>query len=200
MWTGRSSPKTRIRQQAGEAGPLELRLDDHAVAGGHDPEPQPASRRRVEGALATPANARTSRACAERRVPELVRLVESVAGDPEPEVHQPPVGHVVAAVDDLVERQAERRHDGGVGVLEGAERVDERPVPVEEDRPACRRDATAARPGLGPMLDSDVPETIDHVGIQRVRDAAARKGVTLDVTVFDQSTHTAEEARCRGRR
>jgi prolyl-tRNA editing enzyme YbaK/EbsC (Cys-tRNA(Pro) deacylase) len=39
-----------------------------------------------------------------------------------------------------------------------------------------------------------VPETIDNVGIQRVLDAAARKGVTLDVTVFDQSTHTAEEA------
>lgn len=39
-----------------------------------------------------------------------------------------------------------------------------------------------------------MPETIDNVGIQRVLDAAARKGVTLDVTVFDQSTHTAEEA------
>jgi prolyl-tRNA editing enzyme YbaK/EbsC (Cys-tRNA(Pro) deacylase) len=39
-----------------------------------------------------------------------------------------------------------------------------------------------------------VPETIDHVGIQRVLDAAARKGVTLDITAFDQSTHTAEEA------
>jgi prolyl-tRNA editing enzyme YbaK/EbsC (Cys-tRNA(Pro) deacylase) len=39
-----------------------------------------------------------------------------------------------------------------------------------------------------------VPETFDHVGIQRVRDAAARKGVILDVTVFDKSTHTAEEA------
>ena len=39
-----------------------------------------------------------------------------------------------------------------------------------------------------------MPETIDHVGIQRVRDAAARKGVILDVTVFAQSTHTAEEA------
>jgi prolyl-tRNA editing enzyme YbaK/EbsC (Cys-tRNA(Pro) deacylase) len=39
-----------------------------------------------------------------------------------------------------------------------------------------------------------VPETTDHVGIQRVRDAAERKGVTLDITVFDQSTHTAEEA------
>jgi prolyl-tRNA editing enzyme YbaK/EbsC (Cys-tRNA(Pro) deacylase) len=39
-----------------------------------------------------------------------------------------------------------------------------------------------------------VPETTDHVGIQRVRDAAERKGVVLDVTVFDQSTHTAEDA------
>ena len=39
-----------------------------------------------------------------------------------------------------------------------------------------------------------MPETTDHVGIQRVRDAAERKGVTLDITVFDQSTHTAEEA------
>jgi len=39
-----------------------------------------------------------------------------------------------------------------------------------------------------------VPETTDHAGIQRVLDAAARKGVTLEVTVFEQSTHTAEEA------
>jgi prolyl-tRNA editing enzyme YbaK/EbsC (Cys-tRNA(Pro) deacylase) len=39
-----------------------------------------------------------------------------------------------------------------------------------------------------------VPETSDHAGIQRVRDAAARKGVDLDVRVFDQSTHTAAEA------
>lgn len=30
--------------------------------------------------------------------------------------------------------------------------------------------------------------------IQRVVDAAARRGVTLDVTVFDESTHTAAEA------
>jgi prolyl-tRNA editing enzyme YbaK/EbsC (Cys-tRNA(Pro) deacylase) len=29
---------------------------------------------------------------------------------------------------------------------------------------------------------------------QRVVDAAARKGVTLDIRVFDESTHTAEEA------
>lgn len=39
-----------------------------------------------------------------------------------------------------------------------------------------------------------MPETTDHVGIQRVRDAAERKGVVLDVTVFSQSTHTAEDA------
>jgi prolyl-tRNA editing enzyme YbaK/EbsC (Cys-tRNA(Pro) deacylase) len=39
-----------------------------------------------------------------------------------------------------------------------------------------------------------VPESFDHVGIQRVRDAAERKGVTLEVTVFDHSTHTAAEA------
>jgi prolyl-tRNA editing enzyme YbaK/EbsC (Cys-tRNA(Pro) deacylase) len=39
-----------------------------------------------------------------------------------------------------------------------------------------------------------VPEPIDHVGIQRVRDAAARKGVSLDIRVFDESTHTAADA------
>jgi prolyl-tRNA editing enzyme YbaK/EbsC (Cys-tRNA(Pro) deacylase) len=39
-----------------------------------------------------------------------------------------------------------------------------------------------------------VPETAVNAGIQRVLDAAARKGVTLQVRVFDESTHTAEEA------
>jgi len=39
-----------------------------------------------------------------------------------------------------------------------------------------------------------VPEPLESTAIQRVRDAAARKGVTLDITVFDASTHTAEEA------
>ena len=43
-----------------------------------------------------------------------------------------------------------------------------------------------------------VPETIEHPGIQRVLDAAARKGVTLDVTVFDRSTHTAADAKSFG--
>lgn len=39
-----------------------------------------------------------------------------------------------------------------------------------------------------------MPEPSDNSAIQRVLDAATRKGVTLEVTVFDQSTHTAEEA------
>jgi prolyl-tRNA editing enzyme YbaK/EbsC (Cys-tRNA(Pro) deacylase) len=39
-----------------------------------------------------------------------------------------------------------------------------------------------------------VPPTIDHPAVQRVLDAARRKGVELEVTVFDESTHTAEEA------
>lgn len=39
-----------------------------------------------------------------------------------------------------------------------------------------------------------MPDPSESSAIQRVREAAARKGVTLDVTVFDASTHTAEEA------
>jgi prolyl-tRNA editing enzyme YbaK/EbsC (Cys-tRNA(Pro) deacylase) len=39
-----------------------------------------------------------------------------------------------------------------------------------------------------------VPEAVDHPGIQRVREAAARKGVDLDIRVFDESTHTAADA------
>jgi prolyl-tRNA editing enzyme YbaK/EbsC (Cys-tRNA(Pro) deacylase) len=39
-----------------------------------------------------------------------------------------------------------------------------------------------------------VPSPDRHPAIQRVLDAAARKGVELDVTVFDASTHTAAEA------
>jgi prolyl-tRNA editing enzyme YbaK/EbsC (Cys-tRNA(Pro) deacylase) len=39
-----------------------------------------------------------------------------------------------------------------------------------------------------------VPETTDHAGIKRVRDAAARKGVELDIRTFDASTHTAADA------
>jgi prolyl-tRNA editing enzyme YbaK/EbsC (Cys-tRNA(Pro) deacylase) len=39
-----------------------------------------------------------------------------------------------------------------------------------------------------------VPDTAFPAPIQRVVDAAARKGVTLDVRTFSQSTHTAVEA------
>ncbi len=39
-----------------------------------------------------------------------------------------------------------------------------------------------------------MPDTPAHPAIQRVLAAAARKGVTLEVTVFDASTHTAAEA------
>ena len=39
-----------------------------------------------------------------------------------------------------------------------------------------------------------MPDSPTHPAIQRVLDAAARKGVTLEVRVFDASTHTAAEA------
>lgn len=39
-----------------------------------------------------------------------------------------------------------------------------------------------------------MPATPDHAAIRRVVDAAARKGVDLEVTTFDESTHTASEA------
>lgn len=39
-----------------------------------------------------------------------------------------------------------------------------------------------------------MPETTEPAAIQRVREAATRKGVDLDVRVFDESTHTAADA------
>ena len=39
-----------------------------------------------------------------------------------------------------------------------------------------------------------MPDNPIHPAIQRVLDAAARKGVTLEVRTFDESTHTAAEA------
>jgi prolyl-tRNA editing enzyme YbaK/EbsC (Cys-tRNA(Pro) deacylase) len=39
-----------------------------------------------------------------------------------------------------------------------------------------------------------VPTALEHPAVQRVLEAAARKGVTLEVTVFADSTHTAEDA------
>ncbi len=72
------------------------------------------------------------------------------------------------------------RHVGQVEVLEG---VDEGAVPVEEDRV---HDPDGRLPG--------VSEPVPNAAIQRVIEAAARKGVKLTITVFDESTHTAEEA------
>jgi Cys-tRNA(Pro) deacylase len=39
-----------------------------------------------------------------------------------------------------------------------------------------------------------VPDPLDHPAVRRVLDAAARKGVTIEIHVFDESTHTAQEA------
>ena len=39
-----------------------------------------------------------------------------------------------------------------------------------------------------------MPPSADHPAIQRVVQAAARKGVAIDVVAFDESTHTAAEA------
>ena len=39
-----------------------------------------------------------------------------------------------------------------------------------------------------------MPDASDHPAIQRVRESAARKGVTLDVRIFAESTHTALDA------
>lgn len=43
------------------------------------------------------------------------------------------------------------------------------------------------------MPDS-APDRTNQPAIQRVREAAARKGVELDIRIFEQSTHTAAEA------
>jgi prolyl-tRNA editing enzyme YbaK/EbsC (Cys-tRNA(Pro) deacylase) len=39
-----------------------------------------------------------------------------------------------------------------------------------------------------------VPDPSHHAAVRRVLEAAQRKGVTLDVTAFAESTHTAQEA------
>ncbi len=57
-------------------------------------------------------------------------------------------------------------------------------------RPAALEPATHRR--LARL--ADVPETPLHPAVARVVDAAARKGVTLDIHTFAESTHTAAEA------
>jgi len=39
-----------------------------------------------------------------------------------------------------------------------------------------------------------VPSPLEHPAVQRVLEAAARKGVTIEVTAFADSTHTANDA------
>ncbi|HEX2469415.1 MAG TPA: YbaK/EbsC family protein [Candidatus Limnocylindrales bacterium] len=39
-----------------------------------------------------------------------------------------------------------------------------------------------------------MPDPTDHPSIRRVLAAASRKGIDLDIVVFDESTHTAQEA------
>lgn len=39
-----------------------------------------------------------------------------------------------------------------------------------------------------------MPDPLDHPAVRRVLDAAARKGVTIEIRTFDESTHTAQEA------
>ncbi len=39
-----------------------------------------------------------------------------------------------------------------------------------------------------------MPAPTDHPAVKRVLEAALRKGVTLDIVAFDESTHTAEQA------
>ena len=39
-----------------------------------------------------------------------------------------------------------------------------------------------------------MPTALEHAAVQRVLEAAARKGVTLEVTAFADSTHTASDA------
>lgn len=43
-------------------------------------------------------------------------------------------------------------------------------------------------------VDWGVPHVTEHPAVRRVLDAALRKGVTIEVRSFDESTHTAAEA------
>lgn len=57
--------------------------------------------------------------------------------------------------------------------------------------PAILRDGL---PGGPDARLAAVPAPLDHAAVRRVVDAAAKKGVTLEIRVFDESTHTAAEA------
>ena len=125
-------------------------------------------------------------------------------GHAEALVHEAPVGHVGRAVARFVEGQSVLDEHLGVGSQDRRQRVHERPVPVEDDG-IHRRDRTSAgRAGPKPLqalgrVRADarlaaVPAILDHAAVRRVVDAAAKKGVAIDVTAFDESTHTAAQA------
>src|SRR5690349_17622000 len=45
-----------------------------------------------------------------------------------------------------------------------------------------------------PQIDSGAMPSMEHPAHQRVLDAAHRKGVDLEITIFSESTHTAADA------
>ena len=55
-------------------------------------------------------------------------------------------------------------------------------------------DAIAPIAGAPDAILAAVPTALEHPAIQRVLDVAARKGVTLEVTAFPETTHTAADA------
>ena len=122
------------RQELVQPGPDELWLDDGPEAGRHDPEHGAGLAQARQGGRNAREGDHPFPVVGERRLPEAVRVVEPVGWDAEPPVHLAPVGDVVPAVGDDIERQAEGGHHGRVRGMEGAERIDERSVPVEEDR------------------------------------------------------------------
>ncbi len=64
---------------------------------------------------------------------------------------------------------------------------------AREHRSAGGPVADAGRPAADARLPA-VPDPLDHPAVRRVLDAAARKGVTIEIRTFDESTHTAQEA------
>ena len=105
------------------------------------------------------------------------------------------VGNAPVRGDDLVDPAAQ---PGQARVQRRARRD----VARRDDHDVARRSRVhgailpprGAVPGQASCRLAAVPEPPYPAQIQRVVDAAARKGVTLDVRVFDESTHTAGEA------
>ena len=76
----------------------------------------------------------------ERRGPDRAGLVHALVRDTEPAVHHAPVRREASAIVMLVERQPERPHHLDVRLVHAGQRVEERAIPVEQDRlhrPRC---------------------------------------------------------------